>query len=73
MINDTVAIVSEVLCVGDTLVVVLSNYDEEEVQDYDEVVVALLDLSSYWKNSLKLDINLKFLKVYPLSHPPKIH
>ncbi|KAK4718038.1 hypothetical protein R3W88_016376 [Solanum pinnatisectum] len=59
VIVEAVACVSEVLCVEEPLVALLSNYDEKEVQDYDDVVAALSGLRSYSKNPLKLDIDLK--------------
>ncbi|KAK4733515.1 hypothetical protein R3W88_007776 [Solanum pinnatisectum] len=59
VIDEAVTNVSEMFCVGEPLAAVFSNYDEEEVQGYDEVVAALSGLDSYSKNPLKLDIDLK--------------
>ncbi|XP_049381252.1 uncharacterized protein LOC125845762 [Solanum stenotomum] len=42
-----------------TFNVVFANYDESEVQDYDEVVAALLGLGEYSRNPLEPDIDLK--------------
>uniref|UniRef100_M1E065 Uncharacterized protein n=1 Tax=Solanum tuberosum TaxID=4113 RepID=M1E065_SOLTU len=58
-IDDAVASVSEVFRMVEPLAAILSNYDEEEVQGYDEVLAALSGLGSYSKNPLKLDIDLK--------------
>ncbi|KAK4713568.1 hypothetical protein R3W88_019475 [Solanum pinnatisectum] len=38
---------------------VIANYDEFEIQGYEEVVAALLGLRGYSKAPLKLDIDLK--------------
>ncbi|KAK4718075.1 hypothetical protein R3W88_016413 [Solanum pinnatisectum] len=37
----------EISCVGESLSVILLNYDGEEIQDYDEVMAALSGLNSY--------------------------
>ncbi|WMV25331.1 hypothetical protein MTR67_018716 [Solanum verrucosum] len=48
---------SEVSCVGESLVAVLLNYDREEIQDYHKVGNALLGLGFYSKSPLKHDID----------------
>lgn len=59
VIDELVASVREVFCLVEPIVVILSIYDAEEVQGYDEFVVSLSYLSSYSKNLLKFDIDLK--------------
>ncbi|KAK4723994.1 hypothetical protein R3W88_026773 [Solanum pinnatisectum] len=59
VIDEAMASVSELMCMSEPLDAVLSHYNETEVQGYDEVVAALLGLSVYSRNPLKLDIGLK--------------
>ncbi|XP_049348214.1 uncharacterized protein LOC125812788 [Solanum verrucosum] len=59
VIEEAVASVSEMMFMGEPLEVVLSIYDETEVQGYDEVVASLSRLGAYPRNPLKLDIDLK--------------
>ncbi|KAK4731405.1 hypothetical protein R3W88_024393 [Solanum pinnatisectum] len=59
VIYEAVASVSDMMCMGEPLEVVLSNYDETEVQGYDKVVAAICGLGPYSKKPLKLDIKLK--------------
>ncbi|XP_015169396.1 uncharacterized protein [Solanum tuberosum] len=59
MIDETVASVTEMMCMGEPLVAVLSNYDETEVQGYDQLVAARSGLAVYSRNPLKLDIDIK--------------
>ncbi|XP_049367976.1 uncharacterized protein LOC125832828 [Solanum verrucosum] len=74
VIDKAVASVCDVFCMGEPFADVLSNYDEEGVQGYDEVVAALSGLGSYSKNPLKLDFDLKNRKTPPpLNHPLKNH
>jgi len=47
------------MCTSEPLAIVLSNYDEDEVQGYDEIVDALSGLGAHSKNPIKLDIILK--------------
>ncbi|KAK4733802.1 hypothetical protein R3W88_008063 [Solanum pinnatisectum] len=65
VIAATVASLCEISYVGESLAVVLLNYDGEEIQDYDEVMAALRGLGSYSKNPFKLDIDLKNLESPP--------
>ncbi|KAK4731363.1 hypothetical protein R3W88_024351 [Solanum pinnatisectum] len=58
-IDEMVASVSHLMCISEPIEVVLANYDETEVQGYDEVVAALSGLGEYSRNTLKLDIDLK--------------
>ncbi|XP_015164313.1 uncharacterized protein [Solanum tuberosum] len=59
VIDEVLASVSEVSCVGESLTPVLLNYYGEKSQDYDELVAALSCLGSYSNRDLKLDIDLK--------------
>ncbi|KAK4708624.1 hypothetical protein R3W88_029549 [Solanum pinnatisectum] len=76
VINDVLASVSEMMYMGEPLAVVISNYDEIEVQGYDEVVVVLSGLVVYSRNPLKLDIDLKNQVSPPakpsMEEPPKL-
>ncbi|KAK4733845.1 hypothetical protein R3W88_008106 [Solanum pinnatisectum] len=76
VIDEAVASVSELMCMSEPLEVVLSNYDETEVQRYDEVVTALSGLGKYSRNPLKLDIDLKIRENHPAKpsteEPPKL-
>uniref|UniRef100_M1E0L1 Integrase core domain containing protein n=1 Tax=Solanum tuberosum TaxID=4113 RepID=M1E0L1_SOLTU len=76
LIYEAVVSVSNVSCVGESLAVILLNYDGEEIQDYDEVVVSLSGLGSYSKSTLKLDIDLKNRGSLPakpsIEEPPKL-
>ncbi|XP_049348193.1 uncharacterized protein LOC125812760 [Solanum verrucosum] len=76
VIDEAVASVSELMCMGKPLEGVFSNYDETEVQWYDEVVAALSGLSEYSRNPLKLDIDLKNQESPPAKpsteEPPKL-
>ncbi|KAK4716686.1 hypothetical protein R3W88_015024 [Solanum pinnatisectum] len=47
VIDDAVASVSHLMCISEPLESVLANYDESEVQGYEEVVAALLGLGVY--------------------------
>ena len=49
VIDEAVASMNEVSCVRESLVVVLLNYDVEEIEDYDKVVASLSGLGSYSK------------------------
>ncbi|XP_049345010.1 uncharacterized protein LOC125809406 [Solanum verrucosum] len=71
VIDEAVASVSEMMCTGEPqpLDVVLSNYDEDEVQGYDEVVTALSGLGSHSKNPLKLNIDLRNRDTPPPAKP----
>ncbi|XP_015169053.1 uncharacterized protein [Solanum tuberosum] len=75
-VNEAVASVSEVSCVGESLAAILLNFDGKEIQDYDVVVAALSGLDSYSKSPLKLDINLKNrespLAKRSIEEPPKL-
>lgn len=76
LIDEEVSSVGEVSCVGECLAAVLLNYDGKEIHDYDDVVVALSGLGSYFKNPLKLDIDLKNREIPPaktsIEEPPKL-
>ncbi|XP_015169021.1 uncharacterized protein [Solanum tuberosum] len=76
VIDEAVASVSEMMCMGEPLVVVLSNYDGDEVQGYDEVVAALSGLGAHSRNPLKLDNDLKYRESPPAKpskeEPPKL-
>ncbi|XP_049414715.1 uncharacterized protein LOC125877471 [Solanum stenotomum] len=75
VIDEAVASVSHLMCISEQLEAVLANYDEFEVQGYEEVVAALLGLGVYSKTPLKLDIDLKNGENYPAKpsteKPPK--
>ncbi|XP_049381255.1 uncharacterized protein LOC125845765 [Solanum stenotomum] len=58
VIDEVVASVSEMMCMDEPLAVVFANYDEDEVQGYDEVVAILSGLGGYSNNSIKVDIDL---------------
>ncbi|XP_015159291.1 uncharacterized protein [Solanum tuberosum] len=58
-IYEAVANVSHLMRKNEPLESVLANYDESEVQGYEEVVAALLGLGVYSKNPIKLDIDRK--------------
>ncbi|KAK4729731.1 hypothetical protein R3W88_022719 [Solanum pinnatisectum] len=76
VIDEVVASVSQLMCISEPLEVVLANYDETEVQGYDEVVAALSGLGEYLRNPLKLDIDLKNRENPPakpsMEEPPKL-
>ncbi|KAK4731502.1 hypothetical protein R3W88_024490 [Solanum pinnatisectum] len=76
VINEAVASVSHLMCMSEPLEAVLANYDEFEVQSYEEVVASLLGLGEYSKIPLKLDINLKNRESPPskpsIEEPPKL-
>ena len=59
VIDEVVASVSHLMCMSEPLEAVLANYDEFEIQGYEEVVAALSGLGGYSKTPLKLDIDLK--------------
>ncbi|KAK4729567.1 hypothetical protein R3W88_022555 [Solanum pinnatisectum] len=59
VIDEAVASVSHLMCMSEPLEAVIANYDEFEVQGYDEVVAGLPGLGEHSKTSLKLDIDLK--------------
>ncbi|KAK4731555.1 hypothetical protein R3W88_024543 [Solanum pinnatisectum] len=59
VIDEAVASVSHLICMSEPLEVVLANYDEFEVQGYEEVVASLSGMGEYSKTPLKVDINLK--------------
>ncbi|XP_049399790.1 uncharacterized protein LOC125863853 [Solanum stenotomum] len=59
VIDESVESVSHLMRKNEPLEFVLDNYDESEVQGYDEVVVALSGLEVYSRNPIKLDIDLK--------------
>ncbi|XP_015158426.1 uncharacterized protein [Solanum tuberosum] len=67
-IDEAVASVSHLMRKNEPLESVLANYDESEVQGYEEVVGALSGLEVYSRNPIKLDINLKNRKS-PLAKP----
>ncbi|XP_049364121.1 uncharacterized protein LOC125828841 [Solanum verrucosum] len=72
VIDDDVASVSEITCHGESLAVVLLNYDGEEICDYDEVVVALVGLGSFPSNPKKLVIDFKNRKSPSIEEPPRL-
>jgi len=76
VIKEAIANVSEMMCMGEPLASVLSNYDEEEIQEYGEVVVALSGLGAHSINPLKLDIDVKSRESLPAKpsteEPPKL-
>ncbi|XP_049369330.1 uncharacterized protein LOC125834203 [Solanum verrucosum] len=59
VIDDAVASVSHLMCMSEPLETVLANYDDFEIQGYEEVVASLSGLGGYSKTPLKLDIDLK--------------
>ncbi|KAK4726873.1 hypothetical protein R3W88_031790 [Solanum pinnatisectum] len=59
VIDEAVASVSHLMRKNKPLEFVLANYDESEVQGYEEVVAALSRLGEYSRNPIKLDIDLK--------------
>ncbi|XP_049366672.1 uncharacterized protein LOC125831557 [Solanum verrucosum] len=59
VIDEAVESVSHLMCKNEPLESVLTNYDESEVQGYEEVVVALSGLKVYSRNLIKLDIDMK--------------
>lgn len=75
VIDEEVASVSEVSCVGKSLVIIL-NYDGKESQDYDKVVCYLSGLGSYSRIRLKLYDDLKNRESPPINpsieEPPKL-
>lgn len=60
--------VSDVFCVFEHLVTILSNYYEEYILHYDKLAVALSSWCSHSKIPLKLDIDLKNWET-PLDKP----
>ncbi|XP_015167699.1 uncharacterized protein [Solanum tuberosum] len=65
VIDETVACVSHLMCMTEPLEAVLANYDESDVQGYNEVVAAFSGFGECSKTPLKLDIDLK-----PQENPP---
>ncbi|XP_015163825.1 uncharacterized protein [Solanum tuberosum] len=59
VIDKAVASVSHLMLKNEPLEYVVANYDESEVQGYEEVVDALSILGAYSWNPIKLDIYLK--------------
>uniref|UniRef100_M1DT72 Integrase core domain containing protein n=1 Tax=Solanum tuberosum TaxID=4113 RepID=M1DT72_SOLTU len=59
VIDEAVASLSHLMRKSEPLESVLANYDESEVQGYEEVVAALSRLGAYSRNPIKLDIDLK--------------
>lgn len=59
VVDNVVASMSDVMSLGESLTVVLLNCDDEEIEDYDEVVAAFQSLESYLKTPPKLDLDLK--------------
>ncbi|XP_049410622.1 uncharacterized protein LOC125873816 [Solanum stenotomum] len=68
VIYKEVASVSHLMRNNELLEFVLANYDEFEVQGYEEVVAALSGLGAYSTNPIKLDINLKNKESPLLNH-----
>ncbi|XP_049406250.1 uncharacterized protein LOC125869888 [Solanum stenotomum] len=68
VIDDEVESVSHLMRKNEYLESVLANYDESEVQGYEEVVAALSRLGAYSRNPIKLDIDLKN-RERPLANP----
>ncbi|WMV49697.1 hypothetical protein MTR67_043082, partial [Solanum verrucosum] len=66
VIDEVVATVREIIYMHDPLAGILSNYDEEEIQDYEEVMDALSGLASYSKNPLKLDIGYTITTLFSM-------
>lgn len=56
---DVVASVNDVMSLGELLAGVLLNYDNEEIENYDEMVVVLSGMGSHFKTPKKLDLDLK--------------
>lgn len=60
VIDQAIESMSELACLdGVSLANILLNYDNDEIDNYEEVVIALMGTGSYLKASSKLDINLK--------------
>ncbi|XP_015163800.1 uncharacterized protein [Solanum tuberosum] len=57
--DEAVASVSHLMCMSEPLEVMIANYDQFEIQGYDEVVATLSSLRECARNPLKLDIDLK--------------
>ncbi|XP_015170838.1 uncharacterized protein [Solanum tuberosum] len=68
VIDKAVASVRHLICMNEPLEAVLANYDESEVQGYEEVVAALSGLGGYTKTPIKLDIDPKN-RESPLAKP----
>ncbi|XP_049364570.1 uncharacterized protein LOC125829387 [Solanum verrucosum] len=73
VIDEAVASVSHLMRKNEPLEFVLANYDEFEVQGYEEVVASLSGLGVYSRNPIKLVIDLKTEKVLLQSHQQKNH
>lgn len=73
---DVVASVNDVMSLGELLAGVLLNYDNEEIENYDEIVVVLSSMGSYFRTPPKLDLDLKNWKSPPtkpsIEDPPKL-
>lgn len=65
VIYEAVACVSHFMCMSEPLEVVFANYDEFEIQGYEEVVAALSCFGGYSNTLLKLDIDLKIQESPP--------
>ncbi|XP_049399730.1 uncharacterized protein LOC125863764 [Solanum stenotomum] len=76
VIDEAVATVSHLMRKNEPLESVLANYDEFEVQVFEEVVAALLGLGVYLRNLIKLDIYLKNRESPPakpsIEEPPNL-
>ncbi|KAK4706993.1 hypothetical protein R3W88_033465 [Solanum pinnatisectum] len=59
VIDEALASVSHLVRRNKPLESVLANYDESEVQGYEEMVAALSGFGVYSRNPIKLDIDLK--------------
>ncbi|XP_049414669.1 uncharacterized protein LOC125877415 [Solanum stenotomum] len=73
VIDKAVASVSHLMRNNEPLESMLANYDESEVQGYEEVVAALSGIRAYSRNPIKLDIDLKNRESPLLNHQQKNH
>ncbi|XP_049378082.1 uncharacterized protein LOC125842823 [Solanum stenotomum] len=76
VIDEAVMSVSEMICMSEPLETVLPNYEEIEVQRYDEVAASLSRQGEYSRSLIKLDIDIKNRESPPakpsLVEPPKL-
>lgn len=76
MIDEAVASMCEVACSGESLAVVLLNYDGYEISHFHEVVATLVSSGSFTSIPKKLDIGLKNrdnpMAKQSIEEPPKV-
>ncbi|XP_049363262.1 uncharacterized protein LOC125827979 [Solanum verrucosum] len=59
VIDEAVASVSHLMLTNEPFESILANHDESEIQEYEEMIAALIGLGAYAQNPIKLDINIK--------------